>query len=142
MRMSSHRELLLCLSLLVILPVLMLAVNAIAFNLSTLLDSCQGWGAGGGAISRLPAGGCTTTASQSEMLPVILLTTVVPGGMILGSVMGVLGILRTRPWFLILSFVILALESPFLLFEGWLAVFPLIPASFFLLVTRTKILLR
>jgi hypothetical protein len=68
------------------------------------------------------------------------LTTMVPGGMILGSVIGVVGILRTRPWFLTLSFVILALESPFLLFEGWLAVFPLIPAGFFLLVARTKIL--
>lgn len=69
------------------------------------------------------------------------MTFLIPGGMLLGSILGVFGVLRTKPMLMTVSFIILSLESPSLMFDGFFA-FALIPAVFFLLGARTKVLFR
>ncbi len=61
----------------------------------------------------------------------------IPGGIIFGALLGVVGVLGRSQALLISSFAILSIESPLLLFDG-LFVLTLPPAAFFFWVARKK----
>jgi hypothetical protein len=72
--------------------------------------------------------------TKAEFLVKLIL---IPGGILFGALVGVVGVLGKSQAILISSFIILTLESPLLMFDG-LFVLTLPPAVFFLWVARTK----
>jgi hypothetical protein len=71
------------------------------------------------------------------MTEFLMKLVLIPGGILFGALLGVVGILGKSQALVISSFVILSLESPLLMFDG-LFVLTLPPAIFFLWVARTK----
>ncbi len=141
--MSTHlsRRFLAFLSVVVVLPVVVFAARAVEFNLTALINPCMGYGAGSGTITIVQGGRCSVGVSSSEPVQGLVTTILIPGGMLIGSALGVLGTLRDRSTILAASFVILALESVPLGFDG-LFVLTLIPAVFFVWEARTKFSFR
>jgi len=113
---------------------------SIATGLLSLADPCAVWGTAGGSVTIAKGAGCSSIVSTSQTIPqFLLMMAIVRGGILAGAFVGLLGILRSRPAFLIAGFVLLTLESVPLLFD-WLFLFTLLPAGIFLLSARTKLL--
>lgn len=137
---SSRQKMFFALAILTILPIGAVAIETAMTNVLALVNPCSIFGAASGEATASLGGGCSSVVSTSETgLQVMLTTVVVQGGIVVGALLGVLGILRARPKFLVAGFILLSLESVPLLFDG-LFVLTLLPAVFFLLSAKTKAL--
>jgi hypothetical protein len=124
---------LLALALIVIMPIAILAVSSLANDMLNLVRPCFTWGlANGGSVMVSTGGPCTSAGGTSETVPQMLLRlTIIQGGILLGSVLGVLGVLRSRPILLVACSAILFLESlPLVLGGAFVLALP--PAAFFM----------
>jgi hypothetical protein len=133
MRGPSQREWFALLALAVILPIAILAAVSFARDAVDLANPCYTWGAASGDSVVLPTRGpCTSSGGTSETIPQTLFgLTIIQGGILLGSVLGVLGVLRIRPTLLVVSSAILFVESiPLVLGGAFVLTMP--PAAFFL----------
>jgi hypothetical protein len=111
----------------------------IAGQVRELVNPCMSWGqTNGGSVTVSPGGPCSSASAMSDtMIEFFLKLVLVPGGILFGALLGVVGVLGKSQALLISSFVILSLESPLLMFDG-LFVLTIPPAVFFLWVARTK----
>ncbi|MDV3278494.1 MAG: hypothetical protein LYZ69_08540 [Nitrososphaerales archaeon] len=128
------------LSLAVILPIFFIVAITLASVILDLINPCIYWGASGAVVTVSPGGACSSAGARSETVAqAVSGLTLIQGGISVGAILGILGVLRTRPVFLLISAAILFAESAPLLLDG-LFVFSLIPAVFFLWVARKKAL--
>jgi hypothetical protein len=135
----SQRWVFVCVAILAITPIATIMGVLIAGQLRELVNPCMSWGqANGGSITVSPGGPCSSASATTDTMTEFLMNLVlIPGGILFGALLGVAGVLGKSQALLISSFVILSLESPFLMFDG-LFVLTLPPAIFFLWIARTK----
>ena len=112
-----------------ILPIGLIAVTTIVSNLANLLNPCTGYGIGNIIVQGLT---CSSNVSVQEKIPLLLITAVIPGGILVGGIIGFMGAFQSRRKLSILSSAILTFESIPLIFDG-LFFLTLLPAMFSLL---------
>jgi len=128
-----------CIAILAITPIATIMGVLIAGQLRELVNPCMNWGqANGGSIAVSSGGPCSPASATADTMTQFLVKLVlIPGGILFGALLGVVGVLGKSQALLISSFVVLSLESPLLMFDGlFVLTFP--PAAFFLWVARTK----
>ncbi|HEV2120527.1 MAG TPA: hypothetical protein VGS11_10570 [Candidatus Bathyarchaeia archaeon] len=128
-----HRTQFVILALVTTMPIMILAITSLMGNVAHLVNPCFTWGAGSGSSFTVSTGRpCSSSIATSQTIPEMLTwLAIIQGGILLGSALGVLGVLRSRPNFLVLSSSIFVLESIPLIFGGAF-VLTLLPAVFFM----------
>src|SRR5262245_7633073 len=103
-----------------ILPIATFAAMSFVNQLPEFFNSCFTWGmVNGGTLTVSPAGPCTAAGGSSETIPQAILTLIlIPGGILLASSMGVIGVFRSRQILMLASSMILFLESIPFVFDG------------------------
>ncbi len=127
----------------VILPISILAVVSVMGDAGNLANPCFSWGISGGSTTASSAGPCISSGASSQTIAQMLwgLTTI-QGGILFGSILGLLGILRTNKTLLAASSAILLLESIPLVLGGSF-ILTLIPAVLFMTIRmRSEKVLR
>jgi hypothetical protein len=129
----------LLLVLAVTLPIVAFAVVSLAAQVPDFFNFCMSWGmSSGSALSVSPGGPCTTASGTSEtIVQAVLRLTLIQGGIFLAFCLGIVGVVRPRPAFLVAASALLFLESAPLVLDG-LFVLTLPPAAFFLLTSRER----
>lgn len=133
MRGLSERILFVSLALAVLLPIGILVATPITSSVLNLVNPCFTWGVvNGGSATVSPLGPCTSAGGTSQTITeMVIWLTIIPGGILMGAALGVLGVLRGRPIPLVIGSAILFLESIPLVFGGAF-VLTLLPAVFFM----------
>ena len=121
------------LALVALLPVVSFAVISLASELPQFFNPCFTWGmANGGTVEVSAAGPCTSSGGSSETIPqAIMRLALIQGGIILASLFGVAGIIRSGRNLILPAAIILFLESAPFVFDG-LFVLTIPPAALFL----------
>lgn len=133
MQGQSQRKQFVILGLAVVLPIGILVVTSFAGDVANLLNPCFTWSAvSGGSITVSASGPCSSAGGTSQTIPEMLAQlAIIQGGIFVGSALGMLGVLGSRPILLVISSSILFLESIPLVFGGAF-VLTLLPAVFFM----------
>ncbi|MDA4128638.1 MAG: hypothetical protein OK422_04205 [Thaumarchaeota archaeon] len=128
-----------CIAILAITPIATIMGVLVAGQVRELTNPCMSWGQiNGGSITVASGGLCSSASATSDTMTEFLVKLIlIPGGILFGALLGVVGVLGKSQALLISSFIILILESPLLMFDG-LFVLTLPPAVFFLWVARSK----
>jgi hypothetical protein len=135
---KSARNSLLFVVLAASLPITLIAMISLGFELRNFFNPCMVWEAAtGGSVALFAGARCSTgaQASSETALAVAARLSLIQGGILVAVALGMLGVLRSRPKLLIFGSSILLAESFPLVFDG-LLVFTLLSAGFFILAAR------
>ena len=122
----------LLIALVAILPIGILAIASAIGNVGNLANPCFRWGVFGGPIAASSTGSCNSAGASSQTVVQMLSgLTIVQGGILLGTVLGISGIIKSSRIFLVISSAILSLESLPLILGGSF-ILTLIPALLFM----------
>ena len=128
------RKLLALVAIIIVLPIIMIMANFVIDELRFFMSPCVAWGQTQGGIT-YP--GCSGT---SQTVPEFFLNlALIPGGILVASVVGFIGAVVRRQALLVAGFVVLSLESSVLLFDR-LFLLTVPPAVYFLWLARSNVL--
>lgn len=136
---GSTLKRLLVLAIAVTLPIVVFAVVSLASQLPDFFNPCMKWGISSeSTLIVSQAGPCTIASGTSETIPQAMLRlTLIQGGILFAFCLGILGVVRSRPTFLMAASAILFLESVPFVFDG-LFVLTLPPAAVFLWASKGR----
>jgi len=104
------------LAVIVTLPTAGLALRAVAITAWQMFDPCVRWDASGstsGSLSSRAMGGCrAVTVNGQSRLRAVTMTALVPGGLLLSTVLAAIGLVRSRRWFIFVGALLMLAETP------------------------------
>jgi hypothetical protein len=99
------------LAVIVTLPTAGLALRAVAITAWQLFDPCVRWDANNSSIG--PNAACRTVTGIGESrLRAIVMTALIPGVVLLSTVLAAIGLVRSRRWFIFVGALLMLAETP------------------------------
>lgn len=102
------------LAAIVTLPTAGLTFRAVAITAWQMFDPCVHWDVGAsGSLSSKEMGGCRAVTGIGESrLRAVTMTALIPGGVLLSTVLAAIGVVRSRRWPIFIAAILMFAETP------------------------------
>jgi len=113
--MLRASRILIVLAAIVTLPTAGLALRAVTMTAWQMFDPCVRWDASGstsGSLSSREMGGCRAVTVNGESKLRAVTMALIPGGLLLSTVLAAIGVLRSRRWLIFAAAVLMLADTP------------------------------